>query len=59
MREDLYRVWIPGETICENVRIEYAFMIAQSVMEKFYAEPGMQVTVERMNNDKEEANHGT
>lgn len=52
MGEQLYKVWIEGETICEKVRIDYAFLIAQAVMEKYYADPGMKVTVERMRFDE-------
>ena len=52
MREDLYKVWIPGEMICEKVKIEYAFLIAKAVMEKYYADPTMKVTVERMAEDE-------
>ena len=53
MDESLYKVWIQGDVICEKVRIEYAFLIAQAVMEKYYAEPDMKVTVERMVFDKQ------
>ena len=48
MEEQLYKVRICGETICEKVGIDYAFLIARAVMEKYYADPRMRVTVERM-----------
>ena len=52
MDESYYKVWIDGDVICEKVRIDYAFIIAQAVMEKYYAEPTMKVVVQRMARDE-------
>lgn len=56
MKEYRYKVCVPGDVVCENVRMDYAIMIAQALLDKYYADPNMSVTIVRINNTTEENN---
>lgn len=56
MNSNYYSISIDGNIVGEYMTSEYALIFVQAILERFYAEPKLTITISRMNLDTEAEN---
>lgn len=52
MIEDKYRVIMSGRIIARDMSLEYATILLKGIFEEYYAEPGLEVTIQRQSTEE-------
>lgn len=52
MIEDKYRVIMGGHIIAKDMSLEHATILLKGIFEEYYAEPGLEVTIQRQPNEE-------
>jgi hypothetical protein len=55
MIEDKYRVIMGGYIIAKDMSLEHATIFLKGIFEEYYAEPGLEVTIQRQPDETVEA----
>ena len=56
MEEQLYTIEVDGQHVGECIPLEYATIFVEALFKKFYAMPGLKISIERMMFNTEEYN---
>ena len=54
MSDNRYNVLCDGVVIAENLVLEYALLFVQAFLEKYFAEPSLKITIERVSKEARE-----